>query len=161
MATKSNKTNVRILQRGGKKHHDVLESASLFFMRELMNAELACILNLRIEVRATKMQRGTVAISYLPVNSNEPCTDFTIILHRDRRLIDQIQDLAHELVHVQQSVSGRLQYHRSNDSKLYAWWEGVDMGAVEDIPYFSRPWEVEARCLEVALMNKLRQAVSS
>lgn len=138
--------SITILQRGGEKHHDVLERAARAFLSALMSTRLANTLAIRIEVRATKLDEGVAAVAKLPTNGSVSSKKFTIILDRERGLKEQIEDLAHELVHVEQAATNRLQYRRwRSDGKVHARWEGVDLGPLECQPYWTRPWEVEAR----------------
>lgn len=139
-------TKITILQRGGKKNHRVLDRAARFFLRERLSARMANRLSLRIEVRATKLAAGTMAKVLLPTNGSAASRDFTIVLDRDRSLVDQVADLAHEVVHIEQAASGRYQVRRwKSDRKVHARWEGVDLGPLDQIDYAARPWEVEAR----------------
>jgi hypothetical protein len=148
-------TRITILQRGGDKNHAALESAARFFLRELMSARLANTLTIRIEVRATKLDDGTLACAWLPTNGSAASKAFTVVLHRERCLRDQLEDLAHELVHVGQAASGRLQYRRwKSDGKVHARWEGTELGVVDALPYLTRPWEVEARRLAADLVSR-------
>ena len=161
-ARAATKSKITVLQRGGDKNHEVLERAARFFLSELMSTRLANTLAIRIEVRATKLDDGTAACAFLPTNGSAASKEFTVVLHRERSLADQLADLAHELVHVQQAASGRLQYRKwKSDGKLHARWEGAELGVLAELPYLTRPWEVEARQLEVVLVNKLRQAVAA
>lgn len=157
----SSTAKISILQRGGDKNHEVLEHAARFYLSRLMGARLASSLQLRIEVRATKLDNGTAAVTRIPCNGSASTREFTVVLRRDRSLRDQLSDLAHELVHVQQAASGRLQYRRwRTDGKVHARWEGNEMGVVAEMDYNTRPWEVEAYRVEAELVAALQAAVS-
>lgn len=140
---------ITIVQRGGYKNHETLTRAALQFLRARMSARLANTLSIRIEVRSTKLAAGTLAKVVLPTNGSAPSRAFTITLDRDRALVDQITDLAHEIVHVEQAATGRYQTRRwKSDDQVHARWEGVDLGPLSKLDYWTRPWEVEARANE-------------
>lgn len=63
--------------------------------------------------------------------------------------------LCHEAVHIGQYASGRL----SLGAKGIAVWMGVQFGS--DVPYRSRPWEIEAFGLENKILRKLRKTTAS
>ena len=147
-------SKILILQRGGQKNHQKLLEGAHFFLGELMSSRLANLLEIRIEVRSSKLEQGTLAVAWLPTNGSQASREFKIILHRERALRDQMSDLAHELVHVAQAASGRLQYRRRKDGQTYVRWEGQDLGALRDIPYWERPWEKEAHRMEEELLGK-------
>ena len=147
-------SKIQILQRGGVKNHEKLLEGAHFFLGELMSSRLANLLEIRIEVRSSKLENGTLACAWLPTNGSSASRSFTIVLHRERPLLHQLFDLAHELVHVAQAASGRLQYRRRKDGKTYVRWEGEDLGALQEIPYWDRPWEEEAHRMEEELFRK-------
>jgi hypothetical protein len=145
---------IDILQRGGTKQHGVLRRAALHILRERMSARMANSLSVRIEVRSTKLEEGAAAVAWLPTNGSTASRSFTVVLDRERPLILQIRDLAHELVHVEQAATGRLQYRLwRTDGKVHARWEGSDLGPLSCLPYATRPWEVEAYAAETGLAN--------
>ena len=144
---------ITILQRGGDKNHEVLEAAVRFYARHLLSTRMANTLDLRVEVRATTLNDGNLAQVSILTNGSNPTKAFKIILDRERSLVDQIGDLAHEMTHVAQAAMGRYQLRRwKSDLKLHARWEGVELGILADLPYWTRPWEVEARAKEAELV---------
>ena len=157
----SSRTEISFLQSGGDKHHEVLDRAARFYLSRLMSARLANSLRLRIEVSASKLDDSTAACTLVPRNGSATTREFTVVLKRDRSLRDQLADLAHELVHVQQVASGRLQFRRwKTDGAVHARWCGNEMGVVAQLGYDTRPWEAEAHRLEAELVSALRAAVT-
>lgn len=145
-------TKITVLQKGGFKHHEVLERACRAFLTARMSTRLANTLTIRIEVRSTKLKEDTLAVAKLPTNGSAVSKAFTVVLRRERPLSLQVCDLAHELIHVEQAATGRLQYRRwKSDGKVHARWEGADLGPVEGLAYATRPWEVEARSEETKM----------
>lgn len=148
----SGAAKIVVLQRGGDKNHELLDRAARFFLRARMSARLANALSIRIEVRSTKLAAGTLAKVVLPTNGSAPSRDFTITLDRDRALVEQVVDLAHEIVHVEQAATGRYQTRKwKTDGQVHARWEGTDLGPLSKLDYWTRPWEVEARAAEVIM----------
>lgn len=143
---------VAILQRGGYKHHETLEAAIRFYARNLMSVRMANTLSIRVEVRATKLEDGNCATVFILTNGSKATKKFTIVLDRERSLTEQVGDLAHEMTHVAQAATGRYQLRRwKTDQKVHARWEGEELGLLEDLDYWTRPWEVEARAKETEL----------
>jgi hypothetical protein len=144
---------IQILQRGGYKYHETLEAAIRFYASQLMTTRMSNTLTVRVEVRATKLTDGNLATVAIATNGSRPTKTFKIILDRERSLSDQVGDLAHEMAHVAQAATGRYQLRRwKSDLKVHARWEGKELGLLDDQPYWTRPWEVEARAKEVELV---------
>lgn len=146
---------ISILQRGGIKCHETIDAAVRFFLLDRMSARLVNTLSIRIEIRSTKLAEGTLALVQVPTNGSKASKAFTIVLDRDRCLTDQLADLAHEVCHVEQAATGRLQYRVwKSDGKTHARWEGAEMGPLTCLPYAIRPWEVEAHREEKIMAAK-------
>lgn len=143
---------VKIFQRGGYRNHETLEAAIRFYARQLLSVRMANTLEIRVEVRATKLEDGNCATVSILTNGSRPTKKFTIILDRKRSLTEQVGDLAHEMTHVAQAATGRYQLRRwKTDQKVHARWEGQELGLLADLDYWTRPWEVEARQKEAEL----------
>lgn len=144
---------ITILQKGGQKYHEALEKAVRYFAAQLMSTRMTNTLEIRLEVRATKLKKRVAGTcSTVPVGS-KASKKFTIVLQRDMLPRDMFATIAHEMVHVQQKATNRLQFRRwSSDKQMHVRWEGKDMGVFGDIPYRIQPWEVEAYAKEKPLM---------
>jgi len=65
------------------------------------------------------------------------------------------KDIIHELIHVRQYLSGRLLYVRiPGDKGQYVYWKSRSLGKLDLISYRMRPWEKEARKLELLYWKK-------
>ena len=150
----STKTKIKILQRGGVKNHDVLEKATRWGLSQLMSNRMANTLSIRLELRATTLDKnfaGTCAIK--SANGSRTKKEFTVVMQRDVPLPTQLSILFHELTHVGQYASNRLQQRWwKSDSSLHFRWEGTDMGTTQQNDYWTRPWEVEARRAQDTLL---------
>ncbi len=168
---------LKLRQRGGRKHHEMLEKALRFYAESLMPSELIETLNVTLAMRKGGFERNVMAKCESPVDRDDTNrtshTEFRIALQRDMLLRDQLASLAHEMVHVSQRAQGRLRYLFKASSTsfsgknqptsfaelilgLASWhtiWEQKDLGPAELIPYWTCPWEVEARKLETRLCN--------
>ena len=154
----SAKTKISIFQRGGYKRHGGIEYACRWALAQLLSTRMANTLNIRIEIRSTKLKKGTLGLVRTASNGSKATKNFTIVLHRDHSLREQLETLFHEVAHVAQFAMGRLQQrHWKSDRKLHYRWEGQEMGAPEENPYWDRPWEVEARRVESELNAKWKQ----
>lgn len=151
----STKTKIKILQRGGFKRHGLLEEATRWALSELLSTRMANTLSLRIEVRSTKLHENGYGLVVSTANGSKASKKFTVTIHRDHSLTQQLKGLFHELTHVAQYATGRLQCRRwKSDRKFHYRWEGEEMGTEEENPYWNRPWEVEARKMEEELLQK-------
>jgi len=61
--------------------------------------------------------------------------------------------ISHEMVHVHQTVRGDLKF--DHDSGTF-WWKGDrwDPARLDEVKYYDRPWEAEAKHLEAELSSK-------
>ena len=122
-----------------------LTSATKFILKELMSVKMANTLKIKIHVRKTTLGSRTLGQVEHDTNGSKSQKEFLIELNDGQSEREKITTLAHELVHVQQNVSKRLQYRFwSSDRKLHVRWEGKELGEPSQIPYRERPWEVEA-----------------
>lgn len=130
-----------------------IEQAARFFLKELMSVRLQNTLNIKIHVRKTTLGANTMGTHYSVANGCESQKEHKIVLDYNASM----ETLAHELVHVQQAVSKRLQYRVwKSDHQLHVRWEGQELGNKERIPYRQRPWEIEAFDLAAKLFKKYK-----
>lgn len=151
----SRKTNITILQRGGcKADHPEMEKMIRFCLGKMMSARLANTLSIRVEFRATKLGKN-VGGDCLPEGGGcKKQRNFVVRVQRDADFADKLETIAHELVHVAQFASGRLQQRFwKSDRQFHYRWNGEHLGAAKDLPYWTRPWEVEARNMGAELAN--------
>ncbi len=64
-----------------------------------------------------------------------------IAMQRDLAPLSMLTTLAHEIVHAGQFQTGKLE-NRCEDGKWETYWKGVKD---EGTPYWTQPWEIEAR----------------
>lgn len=149
--------NINILQKGGKKNHELLDESIRFFAKQLMSTRLMNTLNIRVEIRATKLDKDVLGACSAKSDGSLSTKDFKIEIQRDEHVRDQVRILAHEMVHVWQKASNTLQYRQwKSDNKIHARWNGNDVGLYNDIPYLERPWEKEAYYLEQPLYDSFK-----
>jgi hypothetical protein len=135
--------NIQVLLRKGSKK-DFLEAATLFFAQELK------LKNSSYEL-VVMTQRGLVKSQ----NINGMATKLHdkllgIVIDSNLNIEKSISTLAHEMVHVKQMATGKLQ-HKTIRGKEVAFWNGKKVKA----DYLNRPWEQQAWSQEVLLSNKL------
>ncbi len=146
---------INVFQRGGfKDNHEVLKHATEYFCKMLMSTRMCNTLNIRLEMRATKLDKDALGSCYTDAIGSQKNTDFTIMLQRDGDIKEQLETLAHEAVHIFQKRSNLLQYRKwKSDDKYHARWNGKEMGIYNEIPYLERPWEIEAFALEKSMFK--------
>jgi hypothetical protein len=64
--------------------------------------------------------------------------------------------VAHEMIHVKQMARGTLQYTMRGNTEV-AIWRGKRM---KDLPYYDRPWEIEAYSKQELLARRFNEALS-
>lgn len=144
---------VKILQKGGDKDHYIIEKATRYFARKLMSQRMISTLSLRIEIRATKLNKHDLGSVSMNLNGSKQSKEFMIMLQRDLPLAKQLETIAHEMVHVWQQRTNVLQTRIwKSDEKLHVRWNAQDMGLLSSIPYNEQPWEKEAFTLEEPLL---------
>jgi hypothetical protein len=120
-----------------------------------MSTRMNNLLNIRIELRKTKLQKDTLGEVKNRTIGSKPQRDFNIIIRRDDPLEEQLRTLAHEMIHVRQIAMNEWQVRVwQSDFKVHSRWRGepVPLG----LPYDKKPWEIEAYEKEEALMEKWR-----
>ena len=123
------------------------ENAVKFFLKELnISTRLQNTLSIKVHIRRTVLAKGTLGTCSLTNNGSNSTKDFKIVLAEDRTYFQQLQTLAHECVHVEQSCKNRLQTRVwSSDNQTHVRWEGKELGVyMQDVSYEDAPWEIEA-----------------
>jgi hypothetical protein len=130
-----------------------IEKAAKFFLDKLISKRLQNTLSIKIHVRKTTLGADVNGVHFSDANGCDRQREHKIVL-RDNDW-NMFETLAHELVHVQQSASKRLQYrYWKSDHQLHVRWEGKELGKKNLIPYRQRPWEVEAFDLAAKLHSE-------
>jgi hypothetical protein len=122
-----------------------LEEAAKTLALSMMGAKICNTLTLKVTVLSN--EKGVNGAVYTHTHeSTSNIRAFAITLTKGRGLLEMVKTLAHELRHVEQFRRARFQLRTwVSDRKVHARWNGVEMGPVDSIPYYTRPWEVEAR----------------
>jgi hypothetical protein len=148
---------IQVFQRGGEDRKILVEKAATFFLKELVSTRMYNLLSIRIEMRVTKLSKDYEGSCYVPVNGSKITRSGVVILQRDMKRKEMLICLAHEMVHVAQMVTNRLQYTRK-EGITFARWEGKAMGNIAHIPYQEHPWEVEAFTKQEELFQAFQAA---
>lgn len=153
--------SIQFFQRGGSTlRHPDLRRALEAMLRANLGPRVVETLRIRVEFRATKLEAGTEAMVQLKTNGSKPQREFRIVAQRDTAFSAQVLNLAHEVVHIAQSVSGRYQL-RKVAGATHVRWEGKNLGRLSAIPYLENPAEVEAFARQADVARIGLQAVSS
>jgi len=140
---------VKLYQRGGfKKSHDQLLDFTHRAGLSLMSARRWNGLTIKLQFRTTDLGSAW-AKCLIKTNGSKLQKEFTIFV--DKRLPTRFQKkcILHELVHVNQVVSGRYQIRWwKSDDQLHVRWNKKDYGLLKEVEYFDMPWEIEAHELE-------------
>ena len=118
----------------------------LYLTRLGISKRLQNTLSIKLHLRRSVLKANTLGTCTIPLNGSKASKSFKIVLASNRSFIDQLQTLAHELCHVAQQVTGRLQCRVwSTDNQTHVRWEGKELGVyLKDIAYEDAPWEHEA-----------------
>jgi RecA/RadA recombinase len=134
---------------------NLIKEATQFFAKELMTVRMMNTIKIKIDVRKTTLDKNTWGQVINKCMGSVKQKEFRITLDYNRFDTDILRTLAHEMIHVEQIVSGRLQYrYWKSDHQLHARWEGKELGVKSHIPYEHQPWEIEAFGKEEAIFQK-------
>ena len=119
----------------------------LYLTRLGISTRLQNTLSIKVHVRKSTMKRNTLGSCTIPLNGSKASREFKITLRHGQPFFNQLQTLAHELCHVAQQVTGRLQLRVwSSDNQTHVRWEGKELGVyLKDVSYDDAPWEHEAQ----------------
>jgi hypothetical protein len=147
-----------------EKNKNIIMKAVEFYKSELMLDSV----KIYISINITKLDRncgGFLQIQpIIDITSPNP-NYFTIYINNALSLKLMCSTLAHEMSHVKQYFNGELKLIFANiknfkelmESKsptIHAYWKNVNLGDVDQIPYSSCPWEVEAHTMCDELFKK-------
>ena len=119
----------------------------LYLTRLGISKRLQNTLSIKIHVRKSTLKANTLGTCTIPLNGSKASKEFKITLLHGQSLFNQLQTLAHELCHVAQQVTGRLQLRVwSTDNQTHVRWEGKELGVyLKDVKYddapLDRDWE--------------------
>jgi len=118
----------------------------VYLTRLGISKRLQNTLSIKLHLRRSVLKASTLGTCTIPLNGSKASKSFKIVLASNRSFIDQLQTLAHELCHVAQQVTGRLQLRVwSTDNQTHVRWEGKELGVyLKDVKYDDAPWEHEA-----------------
>jgi len=134
---------------------NLIKEATQFFAKELMTVRMMNTIKIKIDVRKTTLDKNTWGTVNSKCMGSQKQKQFRITLDYNRFTTDILRTLAHEMIHVEQIVSGRLQYrYWKSDHQLHARWEGEELGVKSHIAYDEQPWEIEAFGNQEAIFQK-------
>ena len=118
----------------------------VYLTRLGISKRLQNTLSIKVHVRKSTLKANTLGTCTIPLNGSKASKEFKITLLHGQSLFNQLQTLAHELCHVAQQVTGRLQLRVwSTDNQTHVRWEGKELGVyLKDVAYEDAPWEHEA-----------------
>eukprot|EP00918_Siedleckia_nematoides_P104680 GHVU01228499.1.p1 GENE.GHVU01228499.1~~GHVU01228499.1.p1 ORF type:complete len:181 (+),score=7.01 GHVU01228499.1:1196-1738(+) len=136
---------------------ELINRATRILLDALMSRKLQNTLNLKIHLRKTVLKGTTVGAFVCILNGCKKQKEHKIVLDWDRGSRQLLTTLAHELIHVHQRVTGKLQWRVwKSDKQLHARWDGQEIGLVDAIDYRERPWEIEAYAKQDDLYQLVR-----
>ena len=108
----------------------LLSDAVKFYLDELnVSVRMQNTLNIKINVRKTTLDKDTSGTCSIRMNGSQSTKEYKIILSHDEMDFTKLATLAHEVVHIEQQVTKRLQLRKwSSDKKVHAIWNNVEMG---------------------------------
>lgn len=144
--------DVKIYQRGGRKNHKFIHDAARFFAEHLFQSHTAYVqIKIMLKHKGLRADEWGTCVSY-PDDAKQPAI-FEVVIKKDIELLDQVQTLAHEMIHIKQRLTGALKFKRTPRGKIHVFWHDVDLGHKRLIPYGDRPWEHEAEQKEQRLLD--------
>jgi hypothetical protein len=135
--------NTEILLRNSGKRA-FLEAATALFIKELKLEKFKhkLLISTKKNLIAEEGARGMA--SKLPDNT------LVVILDSRLDIEKMVETLAHEMVHIKQLASGKLQWKYIRGKETPFW-----LGKKVVASYYNRPWEIQAWSQQMVLANKL------
>lgn len=121
--------------------------ASYFFGVTLLSRQMLRNIHVDIFMKKRLKDHGNCSISFF-TDSGKP-RYFEIQLKYFKKTEKIISTLAHEFVHLKQFATYKLNDSMNN-------WDGCDIDT-ETTSYHDLPWEVEAACLEMVLLEQYKR----
>lgn len=131
---------------GNKKIREVLEYATYWCANQLMHRNLTKYLT--IHVIYGNIETGLCGDCDWDDDSVKP-REFTIRIGAGQKLVEALEVLMHEMVHVRQYATGQIK-ERAPKGHVMTFWNGEDMS---NVPYDNQPWEIEAYTLMGPLLS--------
>ena len=123
----------------------MIEKATRFYAKQLFSTRMANTLTIVVKLRKTTVPKKWNGFHTTSANGSKASKKHNITIKTGRSNASILSTLAHEMVHVQQTATNKLQVRRwKSDKQYHIRWNGKEMGIVDSIPYRRRPWEVEA-----------------
>ena len=131
---------------GNKPLEGFLLKAVDFYGKELMTTRMFNTLKIKVHVRKTVLKRGVSGAVINNCKGSIKQNEYLITLDYNESCNDILKTLAHEMVHVMQIATKKLQYrYWKSDKKLHFRWNGEEMGELSKFPYRNQPHEIEAK----------------
>jgi len=131
---------------GGVYLDEILEKAVRFYATDLMSTRMANTLKIKVHVRKTVLKKGTLGQVINNCKGSIKQNEYLITLDYKAFTADMLRTLAHEMIHVMQIATKKLQYrYWKSDRRLHFRWNGEEMGVLANFPYRDQPHEIEAR----------------
>ena len=132
---------------GTKKIRETLEFAAYWSANQLMHRNLTR--HLIVNIVYGKMEQEVAGDCDWEDDSVNP-REFTIRIASHQKLIEALEVLMHEMVHVRQWATGQMK-ERAPKGHVMTFWNGQDMS---NVPYEVQPWEIEAYSLMGPLLSR-------
>ena len=121
------------------KIHDAAEKG----IKALIPNHVKYDLYIKIEIKHIKPEARMDGYCMGDPDNHRVYNDFTIVIKEDLSVSKMLHVLNHELMHVYQRASGKLQLIEKNGIE-HAVWNGEDCGEKSLLFHRERPWEIEA-----------------
>ena len=131
-----------------------VQKAYEFFRNQLFSKAMQNNLTIRLHMGKSQLPKDSTWMVFHDANGSEKQREFDLYIDPTVSEREQINAMGHELVHVKQKATGRLQFRTwKTDGKLHVRWEGKDLGPVDDIRAENQPWEIEAQVESKKMMS--------
>ena len=156
MKKKTKKFNLTVLGKNCDSEKRTISDITPLVLSKLVTTRMMNTISLRIEVRATKLQKNWIGSAINNPNGSQVDRNYTVIIKRGMDIEEMIKTLIHEMVHVYQFATNKLQYrYWKSDKQLHARWDGEEKGVKDRLDYWTSPWEVEARAITDKMYNQI------
>ena len=128
---------------GSKRKRELAPAALEFFAEKLMSKRLARVLDIEVHFKRNMAKRNGGHTGMLDwLDRNDRPREFIIIVDAGLDILETVETLAHEMVHVKQGATGEMTRLEHVDPHMVRW-QG-ERTLFKDVHYYDFPWEIEA-----------------
>lgn len=135
---------------GSKLQRRLLEEACIYYLNRLLGFQLARELVVVVKIRKNLLEQENAKADCIWDDDRKEPREFEVRLDAGLTVMAMLRCLAHECVHIEQYVTGKI---KDTNSLYITKWRGKNIDTRQH-DYFELPWELDAHGKEAGLMDR-------